>query len=125
MNKRFEAYKLNRVIKRSGMELSFYRTTRNAYGEEMDVGTVVGNLKCLYHENNGRIEIDRTAQSIWRNMQTPYATALLEDIKALGLKVEDWCVIGDTRHKIGGIVDVQQWGIIGTITLEVLDNGRV
>jgi hypothetical protein len=124
MNNRFEAYKLRRVIKRSGVCVEFFRNARNAYGEQADESESIGQLKCLYHENNGRVEIDRSGVSIWRNIRSPYVTALLEDINTLDLKVDDWCTVGDTVHTIGGIVDVQQWGIISTITLEVLDDGK-
>jgi phage host-nuclease inhibitor protein Gam len=126
VNKRFEAYKISRVIRRAGVELEFYRNVRNTYGEQTEDTVSVGTLKCLYHESNGRIEVDRNnSSSAWRNVQSPYATAILDDIKALGLAVEDWCEIGGNKHTIGGIVDVQQWGLIGTISLEVVDNGGV
>jgi len=126
MNKRFEAYKLNRVIKRAGVALEFYRHIRNSYGEQTEERETIGVLSCLYHENNGRIEVERNNTiNAWRNVQTPYATAILDDIKVLGLMVEDFCIIGNDVHTIGGIVDVQQWGIIGTITLEVVDDGKI
>ena len=124
MNTKFEAYKISRVIKREGTEVEFFRNTRNAYGEQTDEAESIGTLAGLYHETNGRIEVDRGGVSVWRTVQLPYVTATLDDIKALELKVDDWCIVGHRRHTVGGIVDVQQWGIIGTVTLEVLDNGK-
>lgn len=125
MNKRFEAYKLNRVIKRTGTDVEFFRPIRNRYGEITDESTSVGVLRCLYHEDNGRIEVSRNgAFSTWRDMQSPYLTATIKDIMVLDLKVEDFCTIGGKQHTIGGIVDIQQWGIIGTISLEVMDDGK-
>lgn len=120
---RFEGYKLSRLIKRAGVEVEFFRNVRNTYGEQTDESESLGTLSCVYHEDNSRIVIDRNnALGAWRDVQSPYLTAHLDEIKQLWLKAEDWCILGDKKHTIGGIVDVQQWGIIGTISLEVVDS---
>lgn len=120
---RFEAYKLSRLIKRVGIEVEFFRNKRNEYGEQTDESESLGTLECVYHEDNSRILIDRNnALGAWRNVQSPFLTAHMDKIKQLWLLPEDWCILGDHKHTIGGIVDVQQWGIIGTISLEVVDS---
>lgn len=116
---------MSRLIMRHGMNVEFFRNVRNRYGEPTEEFESLGALDCFYHENNGRIEVQRNnALRAWRNVQTPFLTTHMPGIIEAGLRLEDWCTIGNRKHTIGGIVDVQQWGIIGTITLEVVDNVR-
>ena len=48
---------------------------------------------------------------------------LYEDITSLGLRVDDQLVINGKTFKVTGIVNVQEWNLIGDISLEVFDDG--
>ena len=59
INTKFEAYKIKRELKRSGINYEFKRTKKNDFGEPIDTDNpvIVGKLKGLYHEQNGAIKI--------------------------------------------------------------------
>ena len=53
MNTKFEAFKLQRQLARSGKEYRFYRAGKNAFGEpDRETQSEVGSLKGIYHEIN-------------------------------------------------------------------------
>jgi hypothetical protein len=136
INTRFEAYKLKRELKRSGIDYEFQRLGANDFGEPDDEPTVVGSLKGLYHEQNSNIEITTGDTTRVRTKKIPMILCLFDDTtslgsdnepaldeKELGLKVDDQVVINGKTFKVTGIVNIQEWSIIGDISLEVIDDG--
>lgn len=123
INTKFEAYKLKRELKRSGIKLSFYRYGTNKFGEKNLEPEKIGELKCLYHEQNNNIQITGTDATRIRTEKIPMLLCLHDDLKLLNLEVDDFVFINNKRMKMTGIVDVQEWNIICDISLELVDNG--
>lgn len=123
VNKKFEAYKLKRELKRSGIEYEFERFKENAFkelnGEPESVGKIVG----LYHEQNSNIEVVTSDATQIRTKKIPMILCLYEDAASLGLKTNDIVKVNAKTFKVTGVVNIQEWSIIADISLEVVDDG--
>lgn len=123
INTRFEAYKLKRELKRSGIDYEFQRLGVNDFGEPDDEPTVIGSLKGLYHEQNSNIEITTGDTTRVRTKKIPMILCLFNDAASLALKIDDFLFINKKKFKVTGIVNIQEWSIISDISLEVVDDG--
>lgn len=123
INTRFEAYKLKRELKRSGIDYEFQRLGVNDFGEPDDEPTVIGSLKGLYHEQNSNIEITTGDTTRVRTKKIPMILCLFDDAASLALKIDDFLFINKKKFKVTGIVNIQEWSIISDISLEVVDDG--
>ena len=123
INTRFEAYKLKRELKRSGIDYEFQRLGVNDFGEPDDEPIVVGSLKGLYHEQNSNIEITTGDTTRVRTKKIPMILCLFDDAASLALKIDDFLFINKKKFKVTGIVNIQEWSIISDISLEVVDDG--
>lgn len=136
VNKDFEAYKLKRELKRSGIDYEFKRKGMNEFGEPSDELVPIGVIRGLYHEENSNIQITTGDTTRIRTKKIPMILCLYEDAtflgsdnesaldeKEFGLKVDDQVVINGKTFKVTGIVNIQEWSIIGDISLEVIDDG--
>lgn len=123
INTKFEAYKLKRELKRSGIDYEFQRLGINDFGEPDDEPTIVGNLKGLYHEQSSNIEITTGDTTRVRTKKIPMILCLFDDATSLALKTNDFLFINKKKFKVTGIVNIQEWSIISDISLEVVDDG--
>ena len=123
INTKFEAYKIQRELKRSGIEYEFKRAKRNEFNEPIDELNDIGKLRGLYHEQNGSVQITTGDTTQTRTKKIPMILCLYEDIASLVLQVGDIVKINSKTFKVTGIVDIQEWNIISDISLEVVDNG--
>ena len=102
INKKFEAYKISREIKRSGCSFTFKRKAKNDFNEPSEESIIVGNLLGIYHEQNSNIAISK-----------------------LELNVDDFVIFNSKTFKVTGITNVQEWSIVSDISLEVFDDGSI
>lgn len=123
INTQFEAYKIKRELKRSGIDYEFKRSDVNDFGEPDDEPTVVGSLKGLYHEQNSNIEITTGDTTRVRTKKIPMILCLFDDVTSLALKIDDFLFINKKKFKVTGIVNIQEWSVISDISLEVVDDG--
>lgn len=123
VNKQFEAYKLKRELKRSGIEYEFKRAKVNGFGEPEGGEDVIGTIKGLYHEQNGHVRITTGETTQVRTKKIPSILCLYEETAPLSLRTGDMVLINGKVHEVTGIVDIQNWNIILDISLEVVDNG--
>lgn len=121
MNTKFEAYKLQRALKRSGIEYDFERFGKNEFDELNEEVVKSFKIKGLYHEQNGYITITTGDAAKTRTKKTPMILCLYEDVVSSGLKVGDFVKINNKVLKVNGVVNVQEWNIISDISLEFID----
>ena len=123
INTTFEAYKIKRELKRSGIEYKFKRYKKNNFGEPiLDSGPdEVGSIRGLYHEQNGRIEITMGDTTQVRTKKVPMILCLYED--AASLFINDIVIINNKTFRVTGVSNIQEWNIISDISLEVVDVG--
>lgn len=129
INTKFEAYKLRRELKRSGKTYKVERYDVNGYGEPVKNATSkVGEFRGLYHEQNGYIQKSTTDTTQITSKKIPMIMCLYDDINNLNLKVDDFIQIGErgknidfSEHRITGVTNIQNWGIIADISLEPVE----
>lgn len=123
INTKFEAYKIKRELKRSGIDYEFKRTEKDDFGEPTDELKVVGKLRGLYHEQNSTIQITTGDTTQTRTKKVPMILCLYEDTASLILKVGDVVKINAKTFKVTGVTNIQEWNLISDISLEVVDSG--
>ena len=121
MNTRFEAHKIQREIKRSGVEFEFKRLGKNEFNEPNEEVTESFKIKGLYHEQNGYITITKNEAAKTRTKKTSMILCLHEDVVDSGLQIEDLVKINNKTFKVNGVVNIQEWNIISDISLEFID----
>lgn len=123
INTRFEAYKIKRELKRSGIDYEFKRAEKNDFDEPVGEPKVVGTLRGLYHEQNGTIQITTGDTTQTRTKKVPMILCLYEDTASLVLQVGDIVKINAKTFKVTGVTDIQEWNLISDVSLEVVDSG--
>ena len=122
INTQFEAYKIKRELKRSGIDYEFKRSGVNDFGEPVGEPTVVGTIRGLYHEQNSSVQVTTGDTTQVRTKKIPMILCLYEDAASLVLQVGDELKINNKILKVTGVVNIQEWNIIADISLEVVDN---
>lgn len=127
LNTKFEAYKLRRELKRSGVSFEFKRPKLNDFKEPTDDLESIGQVVGLYHEQNFHVSIttgnsqSNTTQA--RTKKMPMILCMYEDVEPLKLQVGDQVKIGSHTCRVVDIANMQEWGIIADISLEVINVG--
>lgn len=122
INTQFEAYKIKRELKRSGIDYEFKRSGVNDFGEPVGEPIVVGTIRGLYHEQNSSVQVTTGDTTQVRTKKIPMILCLYEDAVSLVLQVGDELKINNKTLKVTGVVNIQEWNIIADISLEVVDN---
>lgn len=122
INTQFEAYKIKRELKRSGIDYEFKRSGVNDFGEPVGEPIVVGTIRGLYHEQNSSVQVTTGDTTQVRTKKIPMILCLYEDAASLVLQVDDELKINNKTLKVTGVVNIQEWNIIADISLEVVDN---
>lgn len=122
INTQFEAYKIERELKRSGVDVSFMRKAKNAYGEDTDTSLLVCVAKCLYHVETGYLQVSTQEGAQTRFKRIPKLLCLKDDV--LPVRMGDVVVYKGKTYSVCGVDDIQEWGIIADVSLEVVDNGN-
>lgn len=126
INKKFEAYKIKREIKRSGAEYEFKRKELNEFNEPVGEPVLIGNVKGIFHETiyaGGRASLTSEDSSQTRTKKTPMILCLYEDVASLGLKIGDLVSFNNKTFKIVSVSNIQEWNIVADIFMEVVDYG--
>lgn len=128
INTKFEAYKLRRVLKQSGVDFVFMRSEKNEYGEPDGEPLEVARLRGIYHETNSYVSNTVGDAATTRTKKQPMILCLCEDVASLDLQPGDTTTVpvgAPETHsktlKYVGCVDVQNWGIIADLSLEEVD----
>lgn len=122
INTQFEAYKIKRELKRSGIDYEFKRSGVNDFEEPVGEPTAVGTIRGLYHEQNSSVQVTTGDTTQVRTKKIPMILCLYEDAASLVLQVGDELKINNKTFKVTGVVNIQEWNIIADISLEVVDN---
>lgn len=118
INRQFEAYKIKREIRRSGETYTFMRPSLNEFGEPSGDETEVGSLRGLYHEQNSNVQLTTGDTTQIRTKKLPMILCIYEDAKTLNLQLGDKLYLNDRILKVVSLVNIQEWNIIGDLSLE-------
>lgn len=118
INKQFEAYKIKREIRRSGETYTFMRPSLNEFNEPSGDETEVGSLRGLYHEQNSNVQLTTGDTTQIRTKKLPMILCIYDDAKTLNLQLGDKLYLNDRILKVVSLVNIQEWNIIGDLSLE-------
>lgn len=118
INKQFEAYKIKREIRRSGETYTFMRPSLNEFDEPSGDETEVGSLRGLYHEQNSNVQLTTGDTTQIRTKKLPMILCIYDDAKTLNLQLGDKLYLNDRILKVVSLVNIQEWNIIGDLSLE-------
>ena len=129
INTRFELYKFRRELKRNGKDYTFRRRKLNKFNEPTIELEDVLTIRCLYHEVSSFKTTSTGDSSTTVTEKQPMLLCAVEDVKDSGLEAGDFIEVDDSVYgdkkvlRFVGIVDIQNYGIIADISLEVVDDG--
>lgn len=130
INTRFELYKLRRELKRNGREYIFYRNLDNEYGEPVEDRVEILRIKALYHETSAYKTTYTNDGTTITSEKKPMLLCALQDVNGSDIKLGDYIelvdnVYGDVKRlTFSGVTDVQDFGVIADISLEVFSDAR-
>lgn len=130
-NLKFEAHKLERELKKSGIEYTFHRQKVNKFkeksGEEEEVTSILG----LYHESNSYVTKTNGDSGVTTTKKQPQLLCLASDFKDSNLKMDDLVRINQLSPstdqktlKLVGWVDIGNWGIVVDLSFEEVSDGH-
>lgn len=129
INTKFELYKFRRELKRNGKDYTFRRRKLNKFNEPTIELEDVLTIRCLYHEDSSFKTTLTGDSSTTVTEKQPMLLCAVEDVKDSGLEAGDFIEVEDSVYgdkkvlRFVGIVDIQNYGIIADISLEVVDDG--
>lgn len=129
INTKFELYKLRRELKRNGKDYTFRRRKLNQFNEPTGELEDVLTIRCLYHEVSSFRTTSTGDSSTTVTEKQPMLLCAVEDVKGSSLEEGDFIEVNDSVYgdkkvlRFVGIVDIQNYGIIADISLEVVDDG--
>ena len=129
INTRFELHKLRRELKRNGNDDTFHRRKLNKFNEPAGDLVDVLTIRCLYHEVSSFKTISTGDSSTTVTEKQPMLLCAVEDVKDSRLEIGDFIEVVDSVYgdkkalRFVGIVDIQNYGILADISLEVVDDG--
>ena len=120
---KFEQAKLKRLLSTYGIEYHFERLEKNEFGEPSVPRTpsktvdVVG----MYHEQSQVVQMSTSNGTRYRTEKRPLILA--EYDVASKLVVDDRLVHNGVEYKVVGVRNINDIGVYGDISLEVIDDG--
>ena len=123
MTTKFEAAKLKKELKTSGIDYKFKRLKVNGFAEPIGDGDEITTVIGVYHEQNSNVQITTGDTTQVRTKKVPMILCLYDDAAFVTLQVGDVTAINGKTFEVTGVVNIQEWSIIADISLEVVDNG--
>lgn len=130
INTKFEAYKLKREVRRSGVDFEFKRRKLDKFNEPTDELETVATIRGLYHETNSYVTETVGDAATTRTKKQPMLLCLVDDVSGSDLRQGDEIQIPLRSSKMTsktlryvGCVDIQNWGIIADLSFEEVDEG--
>lgn len=129
INTKFELYKFRRELRRNGKDYTFRRRKLNNFNEPTGELEDILTIRCLYHEVSSFKTTSTGDSSTTVTEKQPMLLCAVEDVKGSGLELGDFIEVDDSVYgdkkvlRFVGIADIQNYGIIADISLEVVDDG--
>lgn len=123
INTKFEVYKIQRELNRSGIVVDFLRQETNKFKEPIGEPKKVGSILCIYHEQNGCIKISTGDTTQVRTKKVPMLLCLYSNVSRVNVQVGDQVKLNGKTFNVTGVVNIQEWNLVADISLEVVDVG--
>ncbi len=119
MNTKFESYKVAREIKKSGKVYDFERRGMNQFKEPTGV-EITFSVSGIYHEQSAYVTLTTGEAAISQTKKVPMILCLYDGESEMP-KVGDEVKVNKKKHKVTGVINVQEWNEILDISLEPLE----
>lgn len=114
---RFLQHKVERALQRDGSKFSFMIPQFDEYNQPVEEGETV-EITGVYHELNSFISLTTgDAASVQRKKSPMILTLFTEDVRKLAK--DSKVSINNVEYKITGVLDVQNYGLVADISLEM------
>ena len=123
INTKFEVYKIQRELNRSGIVVDFLRQETNKFKEPIGEPKKIGSILCIYHEQNGCIKISTGDTTQVRTKKVPMLLCLHSDVSQANVQVGDQVKLNGKTFNVTGVINIQEWNLVADISLEVVDVG--
>ena len=123
INTKFEVYKIQRELNRSGIVVDFLRQETNKFKEPIGEPKKIGSILCIYHEQNGCIKISTGDTTQVRTKKVPMLLCLYSNVSQVNVQVGDQVKLNGKTFNVTGVVNIQEWNLVADISLEVVDVG--
>ena len=123
INTKFEVYKIQRELNRSGIVVDFLRQETNKFKEPIGEPKKIGSILCIYHEQNGCIKISTGDTTQVRTKKVPMLLCLHSDVSQVNVQVGDQVKLNGKTFNVTGVINIQEWNLVADISLEVVDVG--
>ena len=120
INTKFEVYKIQRELNRSGIVVDFLRQETNKFKEPIGEPKKIGSILCIYHEQNGRIKISTGDTTQVRTKKVPMLLCLHSDVSQVNVQVGDQVKLNGKTFNVTGVINIQEWNLVADISLEVV-----
>ncbi len=108
--------KVLRVLKSNGIEYEFISTREDDYHQLQDGAKI--KILGVYHEVNSFITVTASDAASVQRKKSPMILTLLDD-SVKKLKQGDKVSINSVDYKVSGILDIQNYGVVADISLEM------
>lgn len=137
-NLEFELNKVKKEILRHGEEYIFYRKEKNEFGEPKGDEIEVCAIKGIYHEQRGYVSLKTQEGAIIKSKSEGQILCIIneesesdvadeiefyeEEAEELNNEIQqgDYLYIGGNKYYVINVTDIQNYGIIGNISLDLV-----
>ena len=108
--------KVSRLIRAQGEEFTFTRMGEDDYHQPIEQGAV--RIVGVYHETNSFITVSSAESASVQRKKSPMILTLMDD-SVRSLQQGDRVDMGSVRYRVAGILDLQNYGVVADISLEM------
>lgn len=116
MNAKYLENRTKRQLLTRGTEFTFLRDIEDKYHQSVGADEVV-TVRGIYHESNGYISVNKADSTLVQSKKTPMILALMVNVKLIAQG--DYTIINDRKYKVTGVLDIQNYGVVADISLEM------
>lgn len=116
MSPKFLEHRVRRLVCSKGKSYTFMTMGLDNYKQSIPEGSVT--IEGLYHEQNSYISALVSDAAVTQRKKTPMILALMTQ-EVMSLKTGDKTLINGVSYKISGILDIQNYGVVADISLEM------
>lgn len=110
--------KIKRLLKTNGIAYTFTSIRTDEYNQPTTEGGEEISIVGVYHEQNSFISVNSSDAASVQKKKSPMILTLLDD-SVKRLKQGDVVLIGERMYRVSGILDVQNYGVVADISLEM------
>lgn len=109
--------KIKKQLDRNGLVYEFIKITKDEFNQNTESEETL-SIKGIYHETNSFIKLNETDAGSVQRKKSPMILTLLDEQSKL-IKQGDILYINEIKYTVSGILDIQNYGVILDISLDM------